>query len=53
MCVYPGAPWGPPGLITSTCVKCLGQLKCYQHLLQSLLYGCTGATGDDSWEYLE
>lgn len=53
MCVYPGAPWGPLGLIISTYVKCLGQLKCCQYLLQSLLYGCTGGTGHDSWEYLE
>lgn len=53
MYVYPGTPWGPLGLIISTYVKCLGQLKCYQYLLQSLLYGCTGVTGNGSWDYLE
>lgn len=46
--------WSPMGSCRSNhfhSCKFLGQLKCYQYLLQSFV--CTGAMGDGSGEYLE
>lgn len=48
--------WSPTGSVRPNhfpSCKCLGQLKTYQYLLQSLSCGCTGAVGDGIGEYPE